>query len=87
MTARIEPTITKAEAAALVRRTRAKLDKEGKPVFDADKQPVVEEVAVPEADVMAFAEYDDRVVVVTSSAEKLEHLKKKPGPINGGKGK
>lgn len=76
------PTLTKAEAAALVRRTVPKLDKTGRPVLDENKHPVVEEASVPESEVMGYAEYDDQVVVVTTAGEKLTHLKKRPGPIN-----
>lgn len=62
--------LTKADVAKLVRRTVAKVEN-GKVVLDKDKRPVVVPQAIREDEVLSFAEYDDRVVVVTTSGEKL----------------
>lgn len=64
-------TLTQGQAASLVRRMIAKLDDNGKPVLDKDNNPVPVEAGVKEDEVMNFAEYDDSVVVVTTSGEKL----------------
>jgi len=73
------PAMTAAQAAKLVKRTV--------PVFDKDKKPVMvkddndrlvqktEQKAIKEDEVMNFAEYEDRVVVVTIAGEKLTHFK------------
>lgn len=65
--------MTKADAAKLVKRMVAKVDpKTGKVVLDADNNPVAQEQNVKADEVMSFAEYADKVVVVTTSGEKLE---------------
>lgn len=69
--------MTKADAAKLVKRMVAKIDpKTGKPVLDKDSNPVAEPQDVKADEVMSFAEYPDKVVVVTTSGEKLEGKKK-----------
>ena len=64
--------MTAAEAAKLVRRMVAKTDDKGKIVKDRDGNPVSVPQAIKESEVMSFAEYEDKVVVVTTSGEKLE---------------
>ncbi|MHC4109120.1 MAG: hypothetical protein ACYSTY_13655 [Planctomycetota bacterium] len=68
--------LTAAAAAELVHRLLPVFDKDGRRKVDKDGNPVVEEVAVRADEVMSFAEYDDRVVVVTIAGEKLVHAKK-----------
>jgi 2',3'-cyclic-nucleotide 2'-phosphodiesterase (5'-nucleotidase family) len=58
-------------AASLVVRMIAKTDAKGAVVLDENKNPVPVEGKVTADDVMAFQEYDDKVVVVTVSGEKL----------------
>ncbi len=60
--------ITKARAAAMVKRTVLAKDEDGQP---AEKQ-----VAVGADEVLAFREYEDRVVVVTIDGRKLTGAKK-----------
>jgi len=71
-------TLTVAEAASLVFRSVAKKDKDGKVVLDKDGNPVPVSEAVKPEEIMigsdgnpAIAEYEDRVVVVTTAGEKL----------------
>ena len=59
---------TKARAAALVKRTVQVKGEDGKPV---EKQ-----VAVGADEVLAFRDYEDRVVVVTIDGQKLTGAKK-----------
>lgn len=69
-------TMTAADAAKLVKRMVAKIDpKTGKVVLDANNNPVAVEQDVRADEVMSFAEYTDKVVVVTTSGEKLEAAK------------
>jgi hypothetical protein len=65
-----KPSITAAEAASLVHRMIAKVE-QGRPVLDEHRNPVSVPQKIDAEEVMAFAEYDDRVVVVTKSGEKL----------------
>lgn len=67
--------LTKADAAKLVRRQVAKKDDAGNVIMDKDHNPVGVEAKVKEEEVMAFNEYDDQIVVVTTSGEKLSCLK------------
>jgi hypothetical protein len=62
--------MTLADAAKLVRRKV--------PVLGDDKKPTGEfkEKALAEGEALSFREYDDKVVVVTTSGEKLEGAKK-----------
>ncbi len=63
--------MTAAEAAKLVRRMVPKVV-DGKIVNDKEGNPVSVPQGIKEDEVMSFAEYDDKVVVVTTSGEKLE---------------
>lgn len=68
--------MTAADAAKLVKRMVAKVDeKTGKVVLDKDNNPVAVPQSVKADEVMSFADYGDRVVVVTTSGEKLEGAK------------
>lgn len=67
--------MTAAEAAKLVKRMVAKTDAKGAIVRDADGNPVTVAQGIKADEVMSFAEYADRVVVVTTSGEKLEASK------------
>ncbi len=64
--------MTAADVAKLVRRMVPKIDDKGKIVKDRDGNPVSVPQPIKESDVMNFADYGDRVVVVTTSGEKLE---------------
>ena len=73
-----------AEAAKLIKRMVAKVDKDGKVVVDEKGNAVAVEQAIREDEIMigsdgspAVAEYEDRVVVVTTSGEKLTYEKPK----------
>lgn len=69
--------MTAADAAKLVKRMVPKVDpKTGKVVLDEHNNPVAVEAPVSADEVMSFADYGDRVVVVTKSGEKLEGAKK-----------
>jgi hypothetical protein len=66
-----QPKMTAADAAKLVKRSVVKT-KDGKPVLgEKTKQPLTELAAIDASEVMAFADYGDHVVVVTTSGEKL----------------
>lgn len=68
--------MTAARAAKLVKRMVAKVDENtGKVVLDKDNNPVAVPQSVKADEVMSFADYGDRVVVVTTSGEKLEGAK------------
>ena len=67
--------MTAAEAAKLVRRMVPKTNDKGEIIKDRDGNPVGVPQAIKESEVMSFAEYDDRVVVVTTAGEKLEAAK------------
>lgn len=67
--------LTAAEAAKLVRRMVPKVDDKGQIVKDRDGNPVAAPQAIKADEVMSFADYGDRVVVVTISGEKLEGSK------------
>lgn len=73
---KVESKLTAAEAAKLVHRMIPRTDEAGKIVRDKDGNPKAVPAAVKASEVMSFAEYDDRVVVVTTSGEKLTHLTK-----------
>ncbi len=64
--------MTAAEAAKLVRRMVPKLNDKGEIIRDKELNPVSVPQAIKESEVMSFADYGDRVVVVTTSGEKLE---------------
>lgn len=64
--------MTAADAAKLVRRMVPKLDDNGEILRDRDQNPVAVPQGIKESEVMSFADYGDRVVVVTTSGEKLE---------------
>lgn len=71
-------TLTVAEAASLVFRMVAKTDAKGNVVLDDQKNPIPVPQAIKPEEIMigsdknpAIAEYEDRVVVVTTSGEKL----------------
>lgn len=83
MSAKVATALTPKDVARFITRTVAKRDKEGKVVVDADKNPVpfdepikADEVMVGSEGSPAIAEYEDRVVVVTTSGEKLTCEKK-----------
>lgn len=67
--------MTAADAAKLVKRMVPKLDGKGQIVKDENNNSVAVPQAIKESDVMSFADYGDRVVVVTTSGEKLEGAK------------
>ncbi len=62
--------MTAADAAKFVSRQVPKM-KDGKPVLDRDKQPVMEKKNIKVDEVLSFRDYGDHVVVVTTSGEKL----------------
>lgn len=64
--------MTSADAAKLVKRMVPKVNDKGEIVKDRDGNPVSVSQAIKESDVMSFADYGDRVVVVTTAGEKLE---------------
>lgn len=64
--------MTAAEAAKLVRRMVPKLNDKSEIVRDRDGNPVAVPQGIKAEEVMSFADYGDRVVVVTTSGEKLE---------------
>jgi len=70
-----ERKLTKAQAAALVRREVAKTDDDGKPLLK-DGELVVRSVPVKANEVLAFKDYGDHVVVVTTDGRKLRGAKK-----------
>lgn len=70
----IGTTLTAADAAELVVRMVPKVE-DGKVVLDKDGNPVAVEAPVKANEVQSFADYGDRVVVVTTSGEKLEGKK------------
>ena len=67
--------MSRAEAAGLVYRLVPALDEKGQPKKAKDGNAVTRKQDVPEKDVMSFADYGDRVVVVTTHGEKLVHTK------------
>lgn len=71
----VESKMTKADAAKLVHRMVARTDENGKPILDKEGNPVGVKAPVKTDEVMAFAEYDDKVVVVTAAGEKLTYEK------------
>lgn len=69
--------MTKEQAAKFVQRLVPKTDKDGKPVLDAEKQPVLEGKPVPPEEIIGWKDYGDHVIVVTTAGEKLRGDKKK----------
>ena len=67
--------LTAAQAAKLVHRQVPVLDDKGQPELDKDDKPKMKKQAIKEDEVLNFADYEDRVVVVTTSGEKLVHTK------------
>jgi len=72
--AKEKPAMTNADAAKLVKRSVQKIV-DGKPVFDKNNAPVLVDKAVKEDEVHAFAEYDNKVVVLLTDGTKLVHEK------------
>ena len=64
-----------AEVAKLVKRVVPVLDDEGQPKLNKNKEMITQEEAIEEKEILNFAEYDDRIVVVTKQGEKLVHTK------------
>lgn len=64
--------LTKAEVAGMVHRMVPKRGKDGQIVKDKEGNPVSAPEEISVDDVMSFAEYDHKVVVVTKAGEKLE---------------
>lgn len=65
--------MTKADAAKLVHRMIAKTDDAGNVIRDKEGNPVGKPGAVKADEVMDFAVYADKIVVVTTSGEKLAY--------------
>ena len=75
-TDKVSTKLTKADAAKMVKRTVPVLDDKNQPVIDEKtKKPKTKQVDVAADEVLNFAEYADRVVVVTTSGEKLSAAK------------
>ena len=70
-----ESTMTAAQAAKKVFRLVPVLDDKQRPKLDKDKNIITRKQAIKEEEVMSFADYDDRIVVVTTAGEKLVHTK------------
>ena len=68
--------LSKAEAAKKVARTVPVFDEKKQPILDKDGTPKTKQVAIAEDEVLSFAEYPDRVVVVTIDGQKLSAAKK-----------
>lgn len=64
--------MTAAQAAKLVRRMVPKLNEKNEIIRDREGNPIAVPQAIKDSEVMSFADYGDRVVVVTTSGEKLE---------------
>lgn len=71
-----ETGLTKEQAAKFVTRQVPKKDKDGKPVLDSNKQPVLESVPVKADEIIGWKDHGDYVVVVTGRGEKLRGDKK-----------
>ena len=67
--------LTKRDVAHMVRRMVPKRNKDGQIEKDKHGNPVAVAERIGVDDVMSFAEYDDKVVVVTKAGEKLEAAK------------
>lgn len=67
--------MTAALAAKLVRRMVPKINAKGEIERDREGNPIAVPQAIKDSEVMSFADYGDRVVVVTTSGEKLEATK------------
>jgi len=70
-----QSSMTKADAAKLVKRKVVKTNDKGEAVLDKNGSPVLVEKAITEDDVHAFADYPEKVVVVTTAGEKLVYEK------------
>lgn len=68
--------MTKEQAVKLVHRLVPVMDAEGNPEMDKKSgEPKTKKVGIKADDVMSFADYDDKVVVVTTAGEKLTYIK------------
>lgn len=67
--------MTAAQAAKMVHRIVPDLDKKGQPETDSDGNLKTKQIPIKESDVLNYADYPDRVVVVTTAGEKLVHTK------------
>jgi len=67
--------LSPAEVAKMVKRVVPVLDDEGQPKLNKNKEMITQEEAIEEKEILNFAEYDDRIVVVTKQGEKLVHTK------------
>jgi hypothetical protein len=63
--------MTAAQAAKFVKRMVPVKDDKGQVVLDKDNNPKTRAVAIGPEEVMSFADYENHVVVVTTSGEKL----------------
>lgn len=66
-----ENAMTKAQAAKLVQRVVPRKDKDGVPVVGRNGLPVMDGVAITEAEVFSFKDHGDHVVVVTVDGQKF----------------
>lgn len=66
--------MTAEDAAKRVRRMVAKTNEQGEIVRDRNGNPVAVPQKIDAKEVMSFADYGDRVVVVTTAGEKLESV-------------
>lgn len=66
-----KPELTKADAAKAVFRLEPVLDDEGKQKFNRNEEAIMKKVFIKENEVLSFADYGDRIAVVTTSGEKL----------------
>lgn len=70
-----KPPISRAEVAKLVKRTVPVLDDDGQPKLNKKEEPITKKEAIEEEEILNFADYPDRIVVVTTQGEKLVHTK------------
>lgn len=87
MTTQKPSNLSAEEVARLVVRRVAKRDAQGRIVHDEHGNPVPVEQSIQPEEVMSHAEYHDRVVVVTTSGEKLTCEKSSDGWKNFAKGR
>lgn len=71
----VKKTLPRAEVAKLVKRTVPVLDDDGQPKFNRNKEAITKKESIEEKEILNFADYPDRVVVVTTQGEKLVHTK------------